>query len=289
MRRSVTGDDITVVVWLDSFRIYTADESLNPDLTSHCTTGHFRPAQFLETHPEYLLKNASGLPALEPWSGCHMFDHTKPEARDYWRDMCLRLTGTGVIDGCGADASWQTGMDHAAQWGLGNATAAAWDVGHKAMMRTTTEALADGVLLGKDPWEVGDYVNGALHEGCAASNDTVNTLRNLTALAKAQGRRLVYQCHSKAGNADEVAAFLVGAGEYHYYGVGGWNGAGAHGNFSEHWMEGIFGRRLGEPLADATYDVRSATWSRSFKGGTRVVFNARTNTGNITWEDRVPW
>ena len=190
---------------------------------------------------------------------------------------------------CGADASWQTGVEQAAKWGLDNATAVAWGAGHKTMMRTTTEALADGVLLGKDPWEVGDYVNGALHEGCAASNDTINTLRNLTALAKAQGRRLIYQCHANSGNTDEVAAFLVGAGEYHYFGKGGWNGVGAHGNFSEHWMEGIFGRRLGEPLADATYDVRSSTWSRSFKGGTRVVFNARTNTGNITWEDRVPW
>ena len=59
--------------------------------------------------------------------------------------------------------------------------------GHREMMRDTTLALGDGVLLGKDPWEVGDYVNGALHEGCAASNDTINTLRNLTALARAQG------------------------------------------------------------------------------------------------------
>jgi hypothetical protein len=35
----------TVVVWLDSFRIYTADKALNPDLGSACTTGHFRPAR----------------------------------------------------------------------------------------------------------------------------------------------------------------------------------------------------------------------------------------------------
>jgi hypothetical protein len=49
------------------------------------------------------------------------------------------------------------------------------------------------VLLGKDPWEVGDYVNGALHEGCAAANDTINTLRNLTARAESLGKRLVYQ------------------------------------------------------------------------------------------------
>ena len=72
--------------------------------------------------------------------------------------MCLTMTSSGVIDGCGADASWQTGVDQAKDWHLNDTTAVAWREGHKSMMRMTTEALADGVLLGKDPWEVGDYV-----------------------------------------------------------------------------------------------------------------------------------
>jgi hypothetical protein len=48
----------SVIVWLDSFRIYTANKTLNPDLGSPCTTGNFRPAEFLETHPDYLVKNS---------------------------------------------------------------------------------------------------------------------------------------------------------------------------------------------------------------------------------------
>jgi len=276
--------DITVVVWLDSMRIYTADKKLNPDLGPSCTTGHFGPAQFLETHPEYLLKNISGQPALESWSKCHLFDHTQEIARDFWRDMCLTMTASGFIDGCGADASWQNGLDQAKSWGLSETTATAWRDGHKEMMRMTTEALGDGVLLGKDPWEVGDYVNGALHEGCAAENQTVLTLRNLTQIARAQGRRLIYQCHGGKDNPiDEIAAFLAGAGEYHYYGLGGWEGVGAHGNFSEHWVEGIFGRKLGAPLTDATYDMLTDTWTRAFASGTQVHFNARTKKGAISW------
>ena len=43
-------------------------------------------------------------------------------------------------------------------------------------------------------------MNGALHEGCAAENDTVTTLRNLTARAKAQNKRLIYQCHGRPGH-----------------------------------------------------------------------------------------
>lgn len=286
--------NITIVVWLDSFRIYTDDRRLNPDLGSACKTGHFRPAQFLESggamdgkfdpSSVYLLKNESGLPALESWSKCHIFDHSKEIARNYWRDMCLEMTGSGVIDGCGADASWQDGLEQAKGWKLNQSTAKAWSDGHKAMMKMTTAALGDGVLLGKDPYEVGDYVNGALHEGCSNSNETVLTLRNLTRVAKAQGRRLVYQCHGK-GKLDEVAAFLAGAGEYHYYGFGGWNGVGSHGNFSGHWMDGVFGRKLGAPLADAMYDSSTDTWTRSFVSGTEVQFNAKTNKGSISWGD----
>lgn len=150
-------------------------------------------------------------------------------------------------------------------------------------MRMTTEALADGVLLGKDPGEVGDYVNGALHEGCAADNATVLTLRNLTRVARAQGRRLIYQCHAKGGDVHRLAAFLAGAGEHHYFGLGGWSGVGKHGNFSEHWLEGVFDRKLGAPLADAVYDAPTDTWARTFASGTRVRFNAKTNQGSISW------
>ena len=79
------------------------------------------------------------------------------------------------------------------------------------MPTETTAALGNGVLLGKFAWEVGDYVNGALHETCDASNDTVTTLRNLTATAAVLGRRLIYQCHGGC-TIDELAAFLAGAG-----------------------------------------------------------------------------
>ena len=302
----------TVVVWLDSFRIYTSDKKLNPDLTSSCTTGHFKPAEFLETDGKmngvldpksrFLLKNASGLPALESWSKCHIFvracgartlanapaptpaaqDHTKAVARQYWTEMCLNLTKSGVIDGCGADASWQTGVDQAKQWGLAPAMAASWDSGHKQMMRETTAALDDGVLLGKDPWEVGDYVNGALHEGCAPNEETILTLQNLTSRAATTRKRLIYQCHSNDGHdVNRLAAFLIGAGKYHYYGCGGWTGA-AHEIDSHRPPE--LDKPLGPPAGPGTKDPASGVWSRSFgTPPTKVTFDPKTNTGSIAW------
>jgi hypothetical protein len=56
--------DIAVVVWFDSFRIYTANKTLNPDLGKACTTGRYRGGIYPEEHRSMLLKNTSNLPAL---------------------------------------------------------------------------------------------------------------------------------------------------------------------------------------------------------------------------------
>jgi hypothetical protein len=59
------------------------------------------------------------------------------------------------------------------------------------MMRDTTLALGNGILMGKDPWELEYHVNGVLHESCDADNTTINTLRCLSTAA---------QAHPRAGN-----------------------------------------------------------------------------------------
>ena len=95
----------------------------------------FSPAEYLERKGRsLLLKNKTGLPALEPWSHCHVYDHSQAAARRYWTEMCLNMTDSGVIDGCGADFSameqnsWaaHTVPRIAAELGLDNKTAAAW-------------------------------------------------------------------------------------------------------------------------------------------------------------------
>jgi len=229
----------------------------------------------------------SGQPALEPWSHCHIYDHTQPLVRQYWTDMCLNMTATGVIDGCGADFSameqnswkYHTASKIGQELGLDDATAVAWAAGHRQMMHDTTAALGDGLLVGKDSAELGDHVNAALHEGCSSSNGTITLLLNLTARARAAGQRWVYQCHSSRGaNTNTVAAFLTGAGDGHYFAVGGWNNPSA----ASHWSE-LFERPLGEPVSDPTYDHGTATWTRAFRSGTKVSFNAQNNTGTIDW------
>jgi len=123
-------------------------------------------------------------------------------------------------------------------------------------------------------------VNGALHEGCAANNQTILTLQNLTARAQRTGQRLIYQCHG-TGTVHEIAAFLIGAGEYQYYGCGGWHQR-AGSDWSDHRPVEL-DKPLGAPLAAGEYHAASGLWHRRFASGTQVSFNTRTNEGTITW------
>ncbi len=296
----------SIAVWMDTMLIYTGwswpppnkytdenlNRTLNPDIAIPCSTGYFRPADFLERHPLLLLTNTSGLPALESWSHCHVYDHAKAHVRQFWKEMCINITTTGLIDGCGADFSaleanrWSTHTTEYIQTSLGldAKTAKAWNEGHRQMMQETTAALqqSDGYLIGKDSYELGDHVNAVLQEGCPPQNETIGMLQNLTATARRLNQRLIYQCHTFHLTESILAVFLCGAGENHYIAVGMWRGDRA--GFPNHWHPS-FEKPLGDPLSDAIYDPATAIWTRQFASGTMVSFNATSNEGTIRWAD----
>ena len=98
----------SIAVWMDTMLVYTGwswspdgalnktlNTSLNPDIKGPCSTGHFRPAEFLEgtaAGRSLLLKNSSGQKALQKWSNCHVYDHSQAAGRQYWTEMCLNMT-----------------------------------------------------------------------------------------------------------------------------------------------------------------------------------------------------
>jgi hypothetical protein len=112
----------SVIVWFDTMLVYTGwnvdasnttvNTTLNPSADAQCATGHFINAEYLEREGRSLLlrnktKGAAGEPmlAVSSYGHCHVYDHSQAAARDYWRSMCLKMTASGVIDGCGADFS----------------------------------------------------------------------------------------------------------------------------------------------------------------------------------------
>ena len=123
----------------------------------YAVQGRSRAAEYLESHPELLLHNATGMPAVG-WGGLHIYDHSQAKVRELWKDNCLALTASGVVDGCGADFSVK-----GAPPGVDPAKAAAWGEGHMKMMRDTTAALGpNGLLVGKNFDQVRFYRPGVL-------------------------------------------------------------------------------------------------------------------------------
>ena len=96
-----------VIVWYETLLVYTGwnidahsttvNNTLNSDANQQCATGHFLPAEFLEgAGRSLLLRNASGQLAITSYGHCHAYDHSQPQTRNYWTEMCLNMTDSGM-------------------------------------------------------------------------------------------------------------------------------------------------------------------------------------------------
>ena len=286
---AAAGTSTAVVAWLDSFRVYS-NTTLNPDAQD--TTGiacmNSRAAHFLEADRARLLADERGALVLESFAHLHVVDYQREDMRRYKRDMCLNMTASGFVDGCGVDGSFQRAGTTAIP-GVAAANASRWNEGKVCMMNATTAAIGDGLVLGKMEWELGGpsgYVNGILQESCNNNNATVNNLRAVDQRSRQLGgARLVYECHADCNGADcesHIAAFLVGAGANAYWGQGGWVLPNSQ-EVAGRWMPEYFEKPLGAPLADAAYDPRAQVWTRRFGAGARVWFSAANQSGGVEW------
>ena len=289
------GKHVSVVVWFDSYRVYS-NQTLNPDAKDTAGIGcmNSHAAHFLESSPSHLLKDADGALVLESFAHLHVVDYQIPAMQQFKRNMCLNMTRSGVVDGCGIDGSQQRAGTPAIP-NVSAADAARWNEGKVCMMNGTTNAIGEGLVLGKMEWELGGlggYANGIIQEGCSNSNATVTNLRAVAQRSRALGIPLVFECHANCGRtavggddcAASMAAFLVGAGPGAFWGFGPWvlkNQIGSN-DLSRRWLP-EFERALGAPVADAVYDAATGEWSRSFASGTSVTFNANTNNGTVRW------
>jgi hypothetical protein len=141
-----------------------------------------------------------------------------------------------------------------------------------------------GVLIGKKPNQSG--INAYQIEFFEPSEDSIQDL-----MAGVQQGYLV-QAHVGVDNPvsktcgcacmnDTLAAFLIGAGKDCYYGSGLWISPSLQ-DIQQRWCPPLFERPLGEPLSNATKDS-SGVWHRSFKSGTTVQFDTKSNKGAIKW------
>lgn len=103
----------------------------------------------------------------------------------------------------------------------------------------------------------------------------------LTILNKSSSGHLVQAhtsnlCHNNtADGIKDLAAFLIVANEYSYFGCSSWED-------QPTWVA-EYDKPLGPPLGPAVYSTATGAWARSFAHGTNVSVNYHTGVSTIDW------
>ena len=227
-----------------------------------------------------------------PKEGMLVFDHAKPEVRSFWLATCFRAVETGLVDGCFSDSS-EVGS-HGTTKFLNESYNNAYEAGKVLTMATATARFggaagqayprdATGVLIGKKPDQQG--INALQIEFFEPSQAGIQELM------QGVDKGYLVQAHAGVNSPastqgcpamrDSVAAFLIGAGENSYYGSGAWMSP-SLADVQQRWCPELFEKPLGPPMGPAVLDS-NGTYSRTFKSGTLVSFDTKTNVGKIVW------
>lgn len=247
---------------------------------------------------EWLYNSYTGQPVREsgdktfnpPPGGMLVWNHGLKEVQTFWKDTCLNATKTGFVDGCFSDSS-QPGS-HGTGKALNDSAQIVYEAGKVKTMSEVTAAFggeagkpfagSTGVLIGKKSDQEG--INAYQIEFFEPNDGSI------TELMAGVSKGYFVQAHTGVGNAcncgtdcmkDSLAAFLIGAGEYSYFGGGKWI-AKDLADVESRWCPELFEQPLGKPDADAVKG-NDGIWRRSFASGTKVEFDSNTKKGKLIW------
>ena len=234
-----------------------------------------RMARQFDEHPEWALKDDQGN-KVKNNQGYYVFDLSQPSVRNWWLETCLNATTSSSGDGCFCDVSTvQNGQGFKPP--VSDAKLKSWNEGMLNLTMEVQKALGDSrLLIGKVPNQ--PYVKAVQIEFFGANNNSINGLMEGVKNGK------VMQAHVPVGTdctgdlTKYMAAFLIGAGKYSYFGCGEWQAIGKDSKPLT-WRE-EYDKPLGEPEPP---EYQNSMWSRRFSKGTLVTFDTATNKGEITW------
>lgn len=215
---------------------------------------------------------------------------------------CLAATAAGC-DGCFIDRSNNmTQLNMSAHGAMSPADSLRFEQAHLA---TLTELNAKLLAAGKfaisnNEGSLKLGTTTMMIEDFAASGHCVETLleavrNNLTVQAHAGNyadEGPMDGIATKPGNncnhgiTNSLAAYLVAAGRYTYYHCAtGWQSNPMWPEESDDWLawRPEYDHPLGDPLGDAI--KAGDVYTRTFKSGTRVLFDGRRGNGTILWGD----
>lgn len=214
-------------------------------------------------------------------------DFANPAARALFIEECVNATKSGFVDGCfcdrAVDGTPSDGGDDRipcttnCKYNLTAAQAEAYAAGHVKVLTDLQTALGQGPVIANHAYGpphdnmLPGSVSFSMIEGFGPNNASIQELL----MNSANGRGV--QAHGRPTE-DCLAAFLIGAGERAYFGIGGWGENGP--TFDDHWMP-QFALPLGAPQAAASYNAATKSWTRKFGKGVTVTFEVEGGKGSI--------
>ena len=234
-----------------------------------------RMARELKQHRDYYLRDSNGTP-VKNYKGFYIFDLSNPVVRRWWLDICINATKFANGDGCFCDGSQHENPSFTPS--PSKAKMKVWGEGLLNLTREVQDALGDNkLLIGKVPGQ--PYVKAVQMEMFGANNDSINSLLLGTKVGQVIQAHVPERVPCSSDLTDYIATFLIGAGEYCYFGCGNWT---AKGEETEPltWRP-EYDKPLGAPKGPDQYN--SGVWTRSFASGTEVMFDTNQNKGSIKW------
>ena len=234
-----------------------------------------RMAREFDEHPDYALRDENGV-KVKNNQGLFVFDVSKPEVRKWWLNICLNATKYANGDGCYCDSSQRVNATFTPR--LSPTKEKAWSEGLLNLTREVQEALGnDNLLIGKAANQ--PYVKAAQIEQFRATNNSIQALLLGTSVGQVMQAHVPISVKCTSDLTDYIAAFLIGADEYSYFGCGNWLSEG--GDTEPFTWRPEYDKPLGAPKGPAKY--KAGIWTRSFASGTNVMFDTKTNKGIIKW------
>ena len=237
-----------------------------------------RMAREFDEHPDYALRDDNGVMVkiTQGTQGYYNFDVSKLEVRKWWLNICLNATKYANGDGCFCDASQTVNATFTPP--LSPSKEKAWGEGLLNLTREAQEALGDdNLLIGKAVNQ--SYVKAVQMQKFNPTNRSIQSLLLGAEVGQVMQAHVPVDVPCTSDLTDYIAAFLIGAGQYSYFGCGDWV---AEGDDTKPltWRP-EYDKPLGAPKGPAQYNA--GVWIRSFISGTEATFDTRANKGTIKW------
>lgn len=224
------------------------------------------------------------------------YNLSNPECRAAWIAECVAATTAGCT-GCFIDQA------NDKEPFVGNTPAGrAYSAAHLATLVELSQTLASTgkYAIMNHLGDLGDHVHAMMVEDFAGSEKCIRLLQTLAARGFAveahAGDLPLGENYCVNGDTNSMAAFLIGAGDHHYYHCAGqpsaWGSNPRWPAVKDAWLDWLpeYDYNLGLPKGPAASRPsgtggNTSVWSREFASGTRVEFDGARGNGTIWWAD----